>query len=141
MVVTVSVHWHYAPVSIDVLVALALSQRTLKHHHLGMTIHVHVRIQHVDVLVRAVIVADILGEEVILKWYRESASSKGKRVFLEQMKKFVEWLENAEEGQSLNVTRTHALAQLAAYDTRCIGVEHWNCAVCFSDRNARLLLD
>ena len=61
-----------------------------------------------DVLVRAVIVADILGEEVILKWYRESASSKGKRVFLEQMKKFVEWLENAEEGQSLNVSHARA---------------------------------
>ena len=42
--------------------------------------------------------ADILSEEVILKWYRDAASSKGKRVFLEQMKKFVEWLENAEEG-------------------------------------------
>ena len=35
---------------------------------------------------------------MILKWYKESHSVKGKSVFLEQMKKFVEWLENAEEG-------------------------------------------
>ena len=69
-----------------------------------------------DVLVRAVIVADILGEEVILKWYRESASSKGKRVFLEQMKKFVEWLENAEEGQSVYVShaRAHSTSRLSS---------------------------
>ena len=41
---------------------------------------------------------DVLTEEAVLKWYHTNASSKGKRVFLEQMKKFVEWLENAEEG-------------------------------------------
>ena len=45
------------------------------------------------------IVADVLGEEVILKWYKGAHSAKGKSVFLEQMKKFVEWLENAEEGE------------------------------------------
>uniref|UniRef100_A0A673L1K6 Basic leucine zipper and W2 domains 1a n=1 Tax=Sinocyclocheilus rhinocerous TaxID=307959 RepID=A0A673L1K6_9TELE len=41
--------------------------------------------------------ADVLSEEVILKWYTESHVAKGKSVFLEQMKKFVEWLKNAEE--------------------------------------------
>lgn len=41
--------------------------------------------------------ADVLGEEAILKWYREAHSAKGKSVFLEQMRKFVEWLLNAEE--------------------------------------------
>lgn len=40
---------------------------------------------------------DVLSEDVILKWYKDSHSAKGKSVFLEQMKKFVEWLENAEE--------------------------------------------
>ncbi|XP_042605804.1 basic leucine zipper and W2 domain-containing protein 1-A [Cyprinus carpio] len=41
--------------------------------------------------------ADVLSEEVILKWYTEGHVAKGKSVFLEQMKKFVEWLKNAEE--------------------------------------------
>jgi len=41
--------------------------------------------------------AEVLSEDVILKWYREGHSQKGKGVFLDQMKKFVEWLENAEE--------------------------------------------
>jgi len=42
-------------------------------------------------------VADILSEEVILKWYKEPQSSKGKIMFLQQMKSFIEWLQNAEE--------------------------------------------
>uniref|UniRef100_A0A8B9IVC5 eIF5-mimic protein 1 n=1 Tax=Amazona collaria TaxID=241587 RepID=A0A8B9IVC5_9PSIT len=37
-------------------------------------------------------------EEAILKWYKEAHVAKGKSVFLDQMKKFVEWLQNAEEG-------------------------------------------
>ncbi|KAG8443058.1 hypothetical protein GDO86_011760 [Hymenochirus boettgeri] len=41
--------------------------------------------------------ADVLSEEAILKWYKEAHVSKGKSVFLDQMKKFVEWLHNAEE--------------------------------------------
>jgi hypothetical protein len=41
--------------------------------------------------------ADVLSEDAILKWYKDSHSNKGKSVFLEQMKKFVEWLQNAEE--------------------------------------------
>lgn len=41
--------------------------------------------------------ADVLSEDVVLKWYKESHLEKGKSVFLEQTKKFVEWLENAEE--------------------------------------------
>jgi len=40
---------------------------------------------------------EVLREEVILKWYKDGHSTKGKSVFLEQMKKFVEWLENASE--------------------------------------------
>uniref|UniRef100_A0A673ZZ18 Basic leucine zipper and W2 domains 1a n=1 Tax=Salmo trutta TaxID=8032 RepID=A0A673ZZ18_SALTR len=43
--------------------------------------------------------ADVLSEEAILKWYAEAHVAKGKSVFLEQMKKFVEWLKNAEEGK------------------------------------------
>lgn len=43
--------------------------------------------------------ADVLSEEAILKWYNESHLAKGKSVFLEQMKQFVEWLKNAEEGK------------------------------------------
>lgn len=41
--------------------------------------------------------ADVLGEEAILKWYKEAHLAKGKSIFLDQMKKFVEWLQNAEE--------------------------------------------
>ncbi|MGH0162701.1 UNVERIFIED_CONTAM: hypothetical protein FKN15_048218 [Acipenser sinensis] len=41
--------------------------------------------------------ADVLSEEAILKWYTDAHIAKGKSVFLEQMKKFVEWLKNAEE--------------------------------------------
>ncbi|PWA13826.1 hypothetical protein CCH79_00016925 [Gambusia affinis] len=41
--------------------------------------------------------ADVLSEEAIMKWYSEAHVAKGKSVFLEQMKKFVEWLKNAEE--------------------------------------------
>jgi len=40
---------------------------------------------------------DVLSEDVILKWYSKDHSNKGKGHFLEQMKKFVEWLQNAEE--------------------------------------------
>ena len=43
--------------------------------------------------------ADVLSEEAILKWYTDAHVAKGKSVFLEQMKKFVEWLKNAEEGK------------------------------------------
>ncbi|CAB1430127.1 unnamed protein product [Pleuronectes platessa] len=41
--------------------------------------------------------ADVLNEEAILKWYTEAHLVKGKGFFLEQMKKFVDWLKNAEE--------------------------------------------
>ncbi|GLH01790.1 hypothetical protein R5R35_002839 [Gryllus longicercus] len=40
---------------------------------------------------------DVISETAILKWYKESHSMKGKMMFLDQMKKFVEWLQNAEE--------------------------------------------
>lgn len=50
---------------------------------------------HVDVFFPA----DVLSEEAILKWYTEAHVAKGRSVFLEQMKKFVEWLKNAEEGE------------------------------------------
>lgn len=41
--------------------------------------------------------AEIVSEESIMKWYKDAHSSKGKMHFLEQMKKFIEWLQNAEE--------------------------------------------
>lgn len=41
---------------------------------------------------------DIVSEDAILKWYKESHSPRGWSVFMDQMKKFVEWLEKAEEG-------------------------------------------
>ncbi|XP_064471917.1 protein krasavietz-like [Ornithodoros turicata] len=41
--------------------------------------------------------ADVLSEDAILKWYKGSHSHKGKSIFLDQMKRFVEWLQNAEE--------------------------------------------
>ena len=47
--------------------------------------------------------AEVLSEEPILKWYKDAHVAKGKSVFLEQMKKFVEWLKNAEEGKSFHL--------------------------------------
>lgn len=41
--------------------------------------------------------AGIVSEESVLKWYKDGHSQKGKMHFLEQMKKFIEWLQNAEE--------------------------------------------
>lgn len=40
---------------------------------------------------------DVLSEDPIFKWYKEAHSTKGKMHFLEQMKKFIEWLQSAEE--------------------------------------------
>ena len=44
-------------------------------------------------------IADVLSEDTIIKWYKEAHSVKGKSVFLEQMSKFIEWLQSAEEGK------------------------------------------
>lgn len=43
--------------------------------------------------------ADVLSEDTVLKWYKGAHAAKGKSVFLEQMKKMVEWLQSAEEGK------------------------------------------
>ncbi|ENN70701.1 protein krasavietz [Dendroctonus ponderosae] len=40
---------------------------------------------------------DVISEQTILKWYRQDYSVKGKMMFVDQMKQFVEWLQNAEE--------------------------------------------
>ena len=41
----------------------------------------------------------VLSEEVILKWYKDGHIPKGWTVFMEQMKKFIDWLEQAESGE------------------------------------------
>ncbi|KXJ21157.1 basic leucine zipper and W2 domain-containing protein 1 [Exaiptasia diaphana] len=43
---------------------------------------------------------EVLSEDSIIKWYNTAHSSKGKSIFLEQMKKMIEWLNNAEEESS-----------------------------------------
>jgi len=43
---------------------------------------------------------DVLGEDSIINWYKVDHSAKGKSVFLAQMEKMVEWLQNAEEESS-----------------------------------------
>ena len=43
---------------------------------------------------------EVLSEEVILKWYKDGHIPKGWTVFMEQMKKFIDWLEQAESGKS-----------------------------------------
>ncbi|KAH7639933.1 basic leucine zipper and W2 domain-containing protein kra [Dermatophagoides farinae] len=43
---------------------------------------------------------DVISEDVILRWYKKDHLSKGKSIFLEQMKKFIDWLMNAEEEES-----------------------------------------
>ncbi len=48
------------------------------------------------------IVAEVLSEEVILKWYKDGHVPKGWTVYGEQMKKFVDWLEHAESGKFLS---------------------------------------
>lgn len=40
---------------------------------------------------------DVISEQVILKWYKQDYNVKGKVMFVEQMKKFIDWLQNAEE--------------------------------------------
>lgn len=40
---------------------------------------------------------EVVSEESILRWYKDAHSTKGKMHFLEQMKKFIEWLQSAEE--------------------------------------------
>lgn len=40
---------------------------------------------------------EIISEDTISKWYREAHSPKGKMHFLEKMRPFMEWLQNAEE--------------------------------------------
>ena len=42
---------------------------------------------------------DVISEDVILRWYKKDHLPKGKSIFLEQMKKFIDWLMNAEEGK------------------------------------------
>ena len=43
---------------------------------------------------------EVLSEEVILKWYKDGHIPKGWTVFMEQMKKFIDWLEQAESGKT-----------------------------------------
>jgi hypothetical protein len=47
------------------------------------------------------VAAEVLSEEVILKWYKDGHVPKGWTVYGEQMKKFVDWLEHAESGKFL----------------------------------------
>jgi eIF4-gamma/eIF5/eIF2-epsilon len=42
--------------------------------------------------------ADVLSEDAIIKWYSDG---KGRSVLLEQLKPFVEWLKQAEEGERI----------------------------------------
>lgn len=43
---------------------------------------------------------DVVGEDAIIQWYKTGHSPRGKSVFLNQMEKMVEWLQNAEEETS-----------------------------------------
>lgn len=43
--------------------------------------------------------ANVVSEDAILKWFKDGHSQKGKMHFLEQMQKFIEWLQSAEEGK------------------------------------------
>ncbi|KAK9875509.1 hypothetical protein WA026_007903 [Henosepilachna vigintioctopunctata] len=40
---------------------------------------------------------DVLPEQAIIKWYKQDYNVKGKMMFVDQMRQFVEWLQNAEE--------------------------------------------
>lgn len=41
--------------------------------------------------------AEVLTEDIIIEWYKRGHAGKGKSVFLEQTKPFIDWLTNAEE--------------------------------------------
>lgn len=41
--------------------------------------------------------ADVISEDIIIDWYKRSHSNKGKSVFLEQARPFIDWLTSAEE--------------------------------------------
>ena len=43
--------------------------------------------------------AEVLNEEVIIKWYKDGHIPKGSTVFMKQMKKFIDWLEQAVSGK------------------------------------------
>jgi len=43
---------------------------------------------------------DVISEDAIINWYKTGHVPKGKSVFLTQMEKMVEWLQNAEEESS-----------------------------------------
>lgn len=55
---------------------------------------------------------EIISEDSVLKWYREAHSPKGKMHFLEKMRPFMEWLQNAEEGEFRINQRKKFLTQL-----------------------------
>lgn len=44
------------------------------------------------------LLVDVLSEDSIIKWYIDGHTPKGKSVFLPQMSKMIDWLQNAEEG-------------------------------------------
>ncbi|CAG9762122.1 unnamed protein product [Ceutorhynchus assimilis] len=39
---------------------------------------------------------DVISEQTILKWYKQDFNVKGKMMFVDQMRPFMEWLQNAE---------------------------------------------
>ncbi|KAI7696117.1 hypothetical protein SSS_06732 [Sarcoptes scabiei] len=45
---------------------------------------------------------DVISEDVILRWYKKDHLPKGKSIFLEQMKRFIDWLINAEKNRMKN---------------------------------------
>ncbi len=53
-----------------------------------------------------VLTDDVVTEQAILKWYNDAHVAKGKRVFLSQMKRMVDWLMTAEEESDTEETVT-----------------------------------
>jgi hypothetical protein len=45
------------------------------------------------------VTVDVLSEDVILNWYKQGHSAKVKILFLDQMKKIIERLQNAQDGE------------------------------------------
>lgn len=65
------------------------------------------------------VVVDVISEDTILLWYREGHLQKGKSVFLQQMKTFVEWLKKAEEeGEYRTLWVPHIRAMCIATSSR-----------------------
>jgi len=64
-------------------------------------------------LVRHLYDKDVLSEETILGWYKKGSNPKGRAVFVKDLEKFVQWLQEAEEESDDESTQVPAVVAAA----------------------------